>query len=219
MYVAIDDVNYPTGGYLFPDTNKVITGGAQTIANTYQAQHDESDGQGGIIRTPVGPVPSYSLTGMSVPAAEVGIPATEKYVDHIRKVEMAEFMMWTGVTLDTSVEANRRLFISAPDKNGRQLPVNPSSIYIPMVKEAVGDPATWEPGADSPAYAIPPSAQDPSAFGSGNKVLHTPQIDFTRASQNWMMGRNLGTLKGKVVRTGAIKAYFPDPSITAGGGG
>jgi hypothetical protein len=202
MYVAIDDVNYPTGGNLFPDTNKVVTGSAVTIAFTGQAIN--YDNYPNI--TPAGPVPSYSLANMSVPAAEVGIPSVKTYVDKIRHVEMAEFLIFTGVTLDTSVEKNRRLFIT-----GKGEPVNPTPIMIPVAKTAVGDPATWEPGADVSAFIS--QGSDPSAIGSGNKLLGTPAVDFTKCSLNWMMGRNLGNAKGKVVKTGKIKAYSPDPKL------
>jgi hypothetical protein len=210
LYVAIDDVNHPTGGYLFPGTNKVVTGGASTVAIMGQAidynAYPEFIG--------IGPVPSYSLDNMTVPAAEVGIPSVGTYVDKVRKVEMAEFMMFTGVTLDTSIEKNRRLFITAPDKNGAQFPVNQAPIIVPISKTAVGDAAAWEPGADTLAFV--PGLYDPSGAPSSNQILGVADIDFTKCSFNWMMGRNLGTLKGKVVKTGKIKAYSSDPQLKSG---
>jgi hypothetical protein len=207
MYVAIDDVNYLTGGYLFPGTNKVVTGSAVSVALMSQGAGYNEDGS----RSPQGPIPSYSLTNMSVPAAEVGIPSVGKYTDRIRKVEMAEFMMFTGVVLDTSVEKNRRLFITAPNNKGEQFPTNQAPIIIPINKYAAGDPAAWEPGADTSAFV--PGLFDPSGMPSSNQILGTADIDFTKCSFNWMMGRNLGALKGKVVRTGKIKAYSPDPKL------
>lgn len=206
LYVAVDGVNYPTGGDTFPDTNKVVTASASAIAFTGQASSWD-----GNIQTPEGPVPSYSLTDMSVPAAEVGIPATGKYADHIRKVEMAEFLFFTDVVLDTSKEENLRYFIS-----GRG-PTNSSPLTIPYFKYAIGDPPTWEPGADWPAFA--PPLFDPSAWPTMIKALGgAADIDFTKCSWNWQMGRNLGTLKGKVEKTGKIKEYFPDPELEAADG-
>jgi len=51
------------------------------------------------------PPPSYQWEG-SVPLnnGPVGIPAAVEYVDTVYHCEMAEFQMWTGVTLDTSIE-------------------------------------------------------------------------------------------------------------------
>jgi hypothetical protein len=90
-----------------------------------------------------------------------------------------------------------------------------------MRKFAFGDPATWEPGADNPAWA--PPLFDPSAWPTGIRVLEgTADIDFTKCQWNWQMGRNLGTLKGAITKTGKIKALIPprdeQPRIQAGGG-
>jgi hypothetical protein len=115
--------------------------------------------------------------------------------------------------LDSSVEKNRRLFITNKDKEGRQFPINPTPTMIPISKTAIGDPTTWEDGADSPAFVPPLSALDPSGMSSGNKLLGMPVVDFTKSSANWIAGRSLGSAKGKVVRTGKIKAYSPDPSL------
>jgi hypothetical protein len=135
---------------------------------------------------------------------------------------MAEFVMWTGVTLDTAQEANRRLFITAPDKKGKQYPTSPTPVYIPITKTAVGDPPTWDwdSAPDTPAFVPPLSSMDPTAIPSSIKALGgVAAIDFTRCSINWQMGRNLGKLKGKVVKKGKIKEYFPDPHIDAVTGG
>jgi hypothetical protein len=206
LYVAMDDKNY-TGSNLSSNwtgggPNDVITDEARRIAGALPPVDDA----GNPIATP-----TYSVK-MSVPSGVLGIPAHATFVTNIYNVQMAEFLMWVGETLDTGVEKNRRLFI-APDKKGILKPVNPTPIYIPIAKTAVGDPATWEPGADSSAFVPPLSALDPSAAGSGNKLLGTPVIDFTKASLNWMMPRNLGTSRGKIAKIGKIKPYFPDPSI------
>jgi hypothetical protein len=207
MYVAIDDKNYKTGSYPLEGTNKVVPGGAAAVTGM---PGGENCGPG-----------SYSLTSMSVPSAPVGIPSVEKYVDRIRKVQMAELLFFTGVTLDTSEEQNRRHFISGPDKNGFQRPTNTPMLIVPMRKFAFGDPATWEPGADNPAWA--PPLFDPSIMPTGMKGLGTADIDFTKCQWNWQMGLNLGTLRGKVNRTGKIKALVPpideQPKIQASGGG
>ena len=210
LYVAIDDQNIMTGDSenIFPGTNKVISGAAAAASGLSQATNIFTE-------APEGPVPSYSVDSMSVPAGEVGIPSVGKYTDRIHQVEMAELQIFTGndAVLDTGKTENRRLFITGPDNYGRQTPVNPSPTYVPFVKYAVGDPATWEPGADWPAFVPPLSALDPTNSASAKKDLGIAQIDFTKASTNWMSGQNLGTLRGLVEKTGGIRAYSPDPSI------
>jgi hypothetical protein len=207
MYVAIDDKDYKTGSYPLEGTNKVVPGGCAAVTGM---PGGENCGPG-----------SYSLPSMSVPSAPVGIPGVAKYVDRIKKVQMAELLFFTDETLDTSKEENRRHFISAPGKDGYQRPTNSPLLYVPMRKFAFGDPATWEPGADDPAWA--PPLFDPSAWPTGIKILEgTADIDFTKCQWNWQMGRNLGTLHGKCTRTGKIKALIPpqdeQPKVQAGGG-
>jgi hypothetical protein len=152
-----------------------------------------------------------TVPGAPIPASAgpLGLPATGKFIDNIYKVELAEFLLFTDATLDTSEEKNRRLFI-APDKNGILRPVNPSPITIPVSILAVGDPTTWEPGADWPAFV---GQFDPSSVPTSNRILGRADVDFTKSSFNWMGGRNLGTAKGKFAKTGKIKAYFPDPKL------
>jgi hypothetical protein len=216
MYIAVDDKNYLTrDNSPFPGTNKVVTGAAAVIAGSRQTTDYDDDGNA----IPQGPIPSYSLTDMSVPAAPVGIPSVGNYTDHIHKVEMAEFLFFTDAVLDTGVEENRRHFITGPDTNGFQHPGNSAPIYISIRKFAFGDPATWEPGADNPAFA--PPLFDPSQWPTGIKGLGNADIDFTKCQWNWQMGLNLGKLGGKVVRTGKIRGEVPPmdevPKIQAGG--
>ena len=200
MYVAIDDKDYKTGSYPLEGTNKVVPGGAAAVIGMEGNEH-------------CGPG-SYSLKDMTVPSAPVGIPSVGKYVDEIHAVDMAELLIFTDKVLDTSKEADRRHFITAPDKNNFQRPPNTGPLFIPFDKKAIGDPAIWEPGADNPAYA--PPLFDPSAWPTSIKGLGTADIDLTKCSWNWQMGRNIGTLEGKITRTGKVGDSFPDPKIAAG---
>jgi hypothetical protein len=134
---------------------------------------------------------------------------------------MAEFLFFTDAVLDTSKTENRRHFITGPDKNNFQHPTNIWPLYIPIRKFAFGDPATWEPGADNPAFA--PPLFDPSAWSTAVRIdgdPHVAAIDFTKCTWNWEMGRNLGNLRGKVEKTGKIKDYdtHDPPKIAAAGG-
>jgi hypothetical protein len=217
MWIALDDKNYdgtdlPLAGYPgFLGPNDIYTQKAlntttdsgmppplnRTVVEVGLVNHS-------VLESPGGP-PTYSLSSTSIPTGLVGLPATNDLKNVVRNVQMAEFLLFTDVTLDTSVEKNRRLFITAEGK-----PVNPSPITIPVSTLAVGDPATWKPGADWPAFIFEP---DPSSVPTSNKILGTAAVDFTKCSLNWMMGRNLGKAKGKFVRTGKVKVYFPDPKL------
>jgi hypothetical protein len=219
LYVALDDRNYQgfdlSNGWNFnghPGTpnNEVVT----DDAGRYAGKTPDYDFYNNVL----GGLASYSIIDPSVPVGAIGFPGTAEFVDNIYRVEMAEFQIFTGVTLDTGIEANRRLFITAPDKSGRQGPVNTTPIMIPISKTAVGDPTTWEPGADASALVSP--LLDPSSAPTTVKALARPaspggvaDVDFTKCSLNWIMGRNLGSAPGKVAKTGKIKAYFPDPNL------
>lgn len=196
LYVALDDADRKTNNTpsLISDDHGVIPGDASPRPNF-----------------------SYSLSGAKIPSGgvELGVPGIAKYVGKIRDAYMAELLIFTGVTIDTSVEANRRLFITKPDKNGAKRPTNTTPLTIPMRKYAVGDPVKWEPGADWPAFA--PGLLDPSGIPTVIKLngkATIADVDFTKCQFNWQMGRNLGTSKSKVVRTGPVRAEYPDPKLT-----
>jgi hypothetical protein len=153
---------------------------------------------------PIPPVPDFNVLGEIAPTATVaptpipfsenpaGIPSTPDQVDNIFKVEMAEFQMFTGVTLDTSVESNRRAFIDAKGAPviARQLPVNP---LTPL----------------DIAGAVPTRLPAPPV-----KLLgQVPDIAFTTASDNWIGGKNQGSAKIKTKKTGTIKPFTPAPKL------
>jgi hypothetical protein len=129
LWYAIDDIDYrgaenmqpyrDTGGQWGPDTldpNAILTSNAWRYSGSdpnWQAIHYYQNHYVGL--------PAGSYTPPPIPAGghPFGIPAPTKYVDGIFQVEMAEFQMWTGVTLDTGVEKNRRAFV---DKDGEPVP-------------------------------------------------------------------------------------------------
>lgn len=245
MWIALDDVNYdkwhlrwnyvaPPGDPTREDQYGLGANGVAPDMNLFAYYNQSSGGswtlwegqQKTTVINPAGPAPTYTSTGGKIKSdgQPFGIPCAPEHVGHdLHHVEMAEFMIFTDVTLDTSVEANRRLFITGKDKEGFQRPTNSAPIYVPFNKLAIGDPATWEPGADWPAFVPPLSSLDPSGVPSahqippGEKPAKTAAVDFTKCSFNWMMGRNLGTAKSKVTKTGRIKAYTPpdgsDPKL------
>jgi hypothetical protein len=179
MHVAVNDKNYKTGSYPFRNTNKVYTGSAAAIAGSHQAVDVDDDGN----RTPQGPIPSYSLGGMSVPEGVMGMPAPGKYVDHVYHCEMAEFQMFVGKTLDTDKEENRRAFLDYKrDANGNPVPDNDGKVRLKPVKPDVAE-----------------------------KLLGKPPI-LMHGANKWIKGTNLGS-GGAFKPTGEIKKYKPDPAV------
>jgi hypothetical protein len=132
----------------------------------------------------------------------VGLPASAVFVDNIYPVEMAEFQLFAGVTLDTSVVANRRAFITAGGT-----PADPLKRPNPP-----------------PLPGVPPPEPPPL---KGPLELLGKQADILlHGSGNWIAGKNTGgVIKineiGKpttvpaedLTPTGAIVSYSPDPSL------
>jgi hypothetical protein len=140
FYWAFDDVNY-NGRYLYP-----------SLIRAYDGSWEENDvfsnqclcfpgTSGDIIFNPDG----NTTTGNPIQSSshDFGIPGRTAESSFIYKVEMAEFQMWTGQSLDTSDLSMRRLFV---DPNG--FPVDMS-----VAKGAFGTPdialsgqSNWQAG-------------------------------------------------------------------------
>ena len=134
----------------------------------------------------------YNIAEVTIPVANypMGVPALSAYTDNICQVQMAELQVFTGVTLDTSVEENRRAFI-----NARGEPVDP--LYGLEKAHGIFGPAT--PNA-TPSPPI--------------KLLgKAPDISLTRKASNWSSGVNLGSAKVGFERTGRIRPVTPDPVL------
>lgn len=115
LWYALDDVNYDgyqnlqpyyaSDGGPGPHPNAILTSNAFRVAG-HQTQPSL------VWNAAVRPA-SCSYDPAPLVGNPVGIPASNEFVDHIRKVEMAELQIFTGITLDTSVTANRRAFVDA----------------------------------------------------------------------------------------------------------
>jgi hypothetical protein len=182
LYIAIDDVNYLANpNSWFAGTNKAATGDSEAIANTSQATNT-------LTHAPEGAIPSYSISDMSVPFGDLGIPATAKYVNKIRHAEMAEFQMWTGKALDTGDVKNRRAFI---DAQGKPVPPNKK-------------PTDTDPTSGAIALLGKPNV---TLHGSGNWVKgHNTGTTGVDAD-----GKDIPS--GQFKATGKIKKYKPEPSL------
>jgi hypothetical protein len=113
----------------------------------------------------------------------------------IYTVEMAELQIFTGVTLDTGVEANRRTFID-------------------FERDADGNPIRNDDGKRTLKPVNPKQAED--LLGKRPDIL-------LHGTTKWQAGKNTGSLgidadgeeipSGQFTPTGEIKKYSPDPSI------
>jgi hypothetical protein len=161
------------------------------------------------------PRPVYNFAAvLPVEDAEFGIPATARYVDAIALVEMAEFQMWAGVTLDTGIEANRRAFLDYErDVNGTPIKGKDGNFTLLPV-----DPVGQAPTEDAPAGKPAPAEE---------LLRKKPEI-LLHGSNKWISGENTGTTgldystdpptvkpSGQFQPTGGINAYTPDPSLSS----
>jgi hypothetical protein len=205
IWIAFDDVNY-TGGDLrgfstdfgsFPvdlGKNDMISRFTMmTYLTIQQEQHIIEWAQQCSVQDRImtgAGVPSYTYPANPLPASgqPFGIPAAANVSDKILHVEMAEFQMWVGKTLDTGDVKNRRAFI---DANGKPVPPNKQ-------------PTANDPTSGSIALLGKP---DVTLHGSGNWVKgHNTGTTGTDAD-----GKDIPS--GQFKATGKIKAYRPDPSL------
>lgn len=77
----------------------------------------------GVVNLSIGEDGSTSLgsTHLSTSGNLIGTPADSRFASNIYKIQMADMYLFTGMTLDTSVEGNRRVFITEDGK-----PASPS---------------------------------------------------------------------------------------------
>lgn len=131
IWAALDDVNYSgnalrvpfgdtVGGFLGPNdfaSNNVQYAAASGIGGSSRSAGWGVSGSWTDAFSSTEPI-IFTASGALLPATPLGLPAAGNVVDHIRHIEMAEFQMWIGKTLDTSTESNRRVFIDY-DHNSR----------------------------------------------------------------------------------------------------
>lgn len=186
LFVALDDVNYtrddlsvnwPDGS---SDDNAIITKEAGKVAATAQET---------LSGTTLSGIPRYSLAGMKTATTNFGFPGSPEFVHNIYRVEMAEFQMWLGRTLDTSMEKNRRAFVDADGK-----PVPP----------------------DKKASAADPASGSIEYLGKKPDILLHGSSNWIDGKNTGFLGVDADgnvILGGQFVPTGGIEKYTPDPSL------
>jgi hypothetical protein len=127
----------------------------------------------GLVNYPEAGDGSVAYGAGTIRSGSVGIPAAATFVDNVYNIEMAELQLYTGVTLDASVEENRRAFIRSDRRPVKHVMVD--GILMPAAALLLGKmPEIWMHG-----------------------------------SQNWIAGKNTGTL-GNFAPSGTRNPY-PGP--------
>jgi hypothetical protein len=189
MWIAIDDVNY-NGNELGPfnvdgttDQNLILTRNAYNTAN-----------QGGPalpfnVAIPDTSTCNYPASNVPSSTYPFGIPAIAQWVNDIHAIEMAEFQMFTGVTLNTSITSNRRAFI---DTDGKPVP--------PDKKASSTDPQSGsiEFMGSSPTLLLHKSGNWKSGRNTGSAGIDSDGNVIP---------------DGQFVRVAGIISYKPDPSL------
>ncbi len=130
---------------------------------------------------------TYRFSPAPLKGSPLHVPAPGSAV---YEVQMAELQIFTGVTLDTGVEANRRAFI-----NSRGEPVDP--LYGLEKARGIFGPETPNVTPSPPVQLL-------------GKM---PDRSVTRMASNWGAGVNLGSAKTSFKPTGKIKPVRPDPVL------
>jgi hypothetical protein len=150
-------------------------------------------------------IANISLGSDDVPANPFGIPSPPSVnksgedqiisIAPIETIELAELQIFSGVTLDTSEEENRRAFID-------------------YKRDSNGDPIEDEDGKKTLKPIDPKRAEE--LLGQKPDIL-------LHGSAQWKNGKNTGSLgvtedgetipEGQFQPTGEIKQYTPDPKI------
>lgn len=211
---AFDDVNYtrlnlrPSGGV---QEFGHYVGVPPTLVDDNSHVADNGIVSNGVFNLSHSASGATSLAASPIKASgnPVGVPSSAHYVDNIYHVEMAEFQMWTGVTLDTSDEKNRRAFLDYKrDSDGNRVPgEDGEAIMEPVPPE--GKPPTEDKPDGEPAPA--------------EKLLGKRPDILLHGSSDWTNGKNTGSLgvdtdgneipSGQFEPTGGIPSYLPDPSL------
>lgn len=180
---------YNTAGYFAPGgSNKSVSWGIAGVVEDYF--YDA--GPAGRYTFPASPLPSSNQ--------DFGIPAGANVFDRILRVEMAEFQLFAGFTLDTSNEEKRRAFLDFErDQDGNKIEDNDGK-------------GTLKP--------VPPPKTEEILERRPDVLLHQ--------ASNWKIGKNTGSTgllrgegdqpdqvieDGQFVPMAKIEQYKPDPTV------
>lgn len=191
LWYAIDDVDYRGALNLRPYRVEGDGLGSNTIV-TKNCFDNSGEFTIDLYQNHYIPDPSGSYEPEPIPTAgeHFGIPAVPRYVDRIFRVEMAEFQLFTGVTLDTAITSNRRAFINDDGE-----PVLPEA--------AEGEPM--------PAEQLLGKKPDILLHGSDDWIdgANTGTVGVEQGTE----GTDTEIPAGQFTPTGGIEPFEPDPSL------
>lgn len=201
LFVALDDVNYTEfdlSNFFVnhsEDHNAVVPELALRVAGAEQATGLSSDFPN---RAILGGIAQYTLSDPNIPCQgqPMGLPATTEFVDNIYRVEMAEFQMFTGITLDTSIETNRRAFV---DSHG--VPVPPTQQKSDIIKTS----GSIELLGKKPEILLHGSDDWIAGYNTGTTGIKIEIIDGKETTTK-LPG-------GQFTPVAGIEAWTPDPSL------
>lgn len=169
MHVSLDDVNYvrsnlscyhPDDG----DPNDVLTVHGAAVRGTTQATVNESynyDCSGKKVQTSlIVDQPRFKFTPKGVDNEKfkkIGLPATEEYVDAIRKVEMGDCQIFFDVDVETFDEKFRRKIIT---EKGRPVPMSVLAKFFDKDPEFKLRGRNWKKGINTGTTgpSVPPKS-------------------------------------------------------------
>jgi hypothetical protein len=164
-------IKHPVGGpafmWAFDDVNRTDWSLYPSCAQVYNVQPPSS----AFVPPPVIPYKQITTNNLiSVPGGAwafiatwspvliksldnaIGIPTSVEFVDNIYRVEMAEFQLFTGVTLDVSVEENRRAFVSGAGHP--VIPTAAATLLGQSQKILLHRSSDWIAGSNSGSIAV-----------------------------------------------------------------
>jgi hypothetical protein len=164
----------------YADPNAILTRYAYQIATTYHqpGELDFYNFDGTWLKHhQQTPFPRFSYQSAGVPSAEApfAIPSSMDDEDSILRVEMAEFHMWTGVTLDTSVDANIALFVTSEGRpNTHYAQTGPKDPKGQGMDDVLGTPvlrlhgsSDWSKGKNTGSLGLDTSQKPPKVLPDG----------------------------------------------------
>jgi hypothetical protein len=138
MHISFDDINltekklscyWPPG---FSDENGILPVNGFYVAgdSNFSSTNGPTDDCWGnnVTRIVISDTPEYTYQPAAIDISTVSFPAPAANVSRIKRVEMAEFQLFTDVSVDTSLENVRRAFVT---EKGR-----PASLEL--AKELIG---------------------------------------------------------------------------------
>jgi hypothetical protein len=194
LWYAVDDTDYRGWDNLRPNRDEDDGLGPNSIVTDNIYRQSGFGGGPYIFSNYYVPAPSGGVSSGTIPGngGALGFPATDHYVDAIFRVELAEFQMFTGVTLDTGNVSNRRAFVSSdgtpvdPTKGTEDDPRGPGERLLgrkPVI--LLHGNSNWKTGYNTGSLGI--------EIDSEGIVTKLPNGQFTP--------------------TGGIEKYKPEPSL------